>query len=103
MRHYDDYIRNGYGLVKESIDPLGEAALAAMQEAVEAENNRVAFRLTPGQIIFGQNTQIAHGRNGLQDPSIDTDDGRLLLRYWLRNDGGIALDGVPEEIPAQTA
>lgn len=103
VRHYDDYIRNGYGLVKESIDPLGEAALAAMQEAVEAENNRVAFRLTPGQIIFGQNTQIAHGRNGLQDPSIDTDDGRLLLRYWLRNDGGIALDGVPEEIPAQTA
>lgn len=97
VRYYDDYIRNGYKLMEQDIDPLGEAALAAMQEAVEAEDNRVAFRLRPGQIIFGQNTQIAHGRNGFQDASVRTDDGRLLLRYWLRNDGGIALDGVPDD------
>ena len=103
VRYYDDYIRNGYRLVEESIDPLGEAALAAMQEAVEAEDNRVAFRLCPGQIIFGQNTQIAHGRNGFRDASVRTEDGRLLLRYWLRNEGGIALDGVPEETPVQSA
>lgn len=103
VRYYDDYIRNGYKLVQQDIDPLGQAALAAMQEAVEAEDNRVAFRLRPGQIIFGQNTQIAHGRNGFQDASVRPDVGRLLLRYWLRNDGGIALDGVPDEAGALSA
>lgn len=94
-RYYDDYIRNGYRLMEEKIDPAGEAALAAMQEAVEAAENRIAFHLQPGQIICAQNMQIAHGRTGFRDPSVETAGGRLLLRYWLRTEGGIELDGVP--------
>lgn len=96
VRYYDDYIRNGYRLMKEEIDPAGQAALKAMQEAVEALDNRISFRLRPGQVICAQNMQIAHGRNGFSDPSVETEGGRLLLRYWLRTEGGIALDGVPE-------
>lgn len=94
-RYYDDYIRKGYGLMKEEIDPAGQAALAAMQQAVEAPDNRIAFRLKPGQVICAQNMQIAHGRTGFTDPSVKTEGGRLLLRYWLRKEGGLALDGAP--------
>ena len=96
-RYYDDYIRNGYRLMKEEIDPAGQAALAAMQVAVEAPDNRIAFRLRPGQVICAQNMQIAHGRTGFSDPSVKTAGGRLLLRYWLRKEGGLALDGAPDQ------
>ncbi len=96
-RYYDDYIPNGYRLMNEDIDPLGLEALAALREAVEASVNRVAFRLAPGQIIFGQNMNIVHGRTGFQDPAAKTEGGRLLLRYWLRVDGCIQLEGVPTE------
>ena len=94
-RYYDDYIRNGYGLMNEEIDPAGAAALDAMCAAVEAPENHIVFRIQPGQVICAQNQQIAHGRTGFRDPSVKTAGGRLLLRYWLRNEGGIALDGVP--------
>lgn len=95
VRYYDDYIRNGYKLMGEDIDPAGLDALAAMQEAVEAYENRIAFRLQPGELVFGQNMHIAHGRTGFRDPAVKTEGGRLLLRYWLRTEGGILLDGVP--------
>ena len=100
-RYYDDYIRNGYRLMKQQIDPLGEEALAALREIIEAPENRVAFRLQPGQIVFGQNMQIVHGRTGFRDPAVKTEGGRLLLRYWLRRDGGIQLDGVPALVAAE--
>ena len=95
--YYDDYIRNGYELMGKTLDPAGEAALAALQKAVEAPGNRVSFRLQPGQIIFGQNYYVVHGRTGFCDPGIKTEGGRLLLRYWLRSEGGIQLDGVVRE------
>jgi hypothetical protein len=98
VRYYDDYIRNGYRLMEQEIDPAGLGALAAMRDAVEADENRVAFRLQPGEIIFGQNMHVAHARTGFQDPSAGTEEGRLLLRYWLRIGGGIELDGVPEPV-----
>ena len=95
VRYYDDYIRNGYRLMEQDIDDAGLAALDAMRDAVEAADNRIAFRLRPGQLVFAQNMQIAHGRTGFRDPSVETEGGRLLLRYWLRTEGGIELDGVP--------
>ena len=84
--------------MNQEIDPAGLAALAAIQEAVEAADNRIAFRLSPGQVVCAQNMQIAHGRTGFRDPSIKTEGGRLLLRYWLRTGGGIELDGVPAPV-----
>tara|TARA_R110000868_G_scaffold1253_4_gene9682 strand:+ start:427 stop:1503 length:1077 start_codon:yes stop_codon:yes gene_type:complete len=99
-RYYDDYIRKGYGLMNDEIDAAGLAALEAMREAVESPQNQIEFRLQPGQMICAQNMQIAHGRTGFRDPSVKTEGGRLLLRYWLRKEGGIALDGVPEKLPA---
>lgn len=97
VRYYDDYIRNGYRLMNEEIDPAGIAALEALREAVEAPQNLMTFRLQPGQVICAQNMQIAHGRTGFRDPTVETEGGRLLLRYWLRKDGGIQLDGVPAQ------
>lgn len=100
MRYYDDYIRNGYRLMKQDIDPAGLAALDAMRETVESPDNLMSFRLQPGQVICAQNMQIAHGRTGFRDPTVETAGGRLLLRYWLRKQGGIELDGVPAGVAA---
>lgn len=100
VRYYDDYIRNGYRLMKQEIDPAGLAALEAMREAIEAPHNHLSFRLQPGQLVCAQNMQIAHGRTGFRDPSVKTKGGRLLLRYWLRTEGGIELDGVPSPTQA---
>lgn len=102
VRYYDDYIRNGYRLMNEDIDPAGIAALEAMREAIEAPQNLMTFRLQPGQVICAQNMRIAHGRTGFRDPSIKTEGGRLLLRYWLRKEGGIQLDGVRTDAKIST-
>jgi len=78
------YIQNGYRLMNAEIDPVGLDALEAMRDAVETADNRIEFRLAPGQIICAQIMQIAHGRTGFRDPSIETAGGGLLLRYWRR-------------------
>ena len=89
VRYYDDYIRNGYRLMQESLDALGSDALAAMRDFVEAPENCFEFRLDRGQIFFLNNHVIAHGRSAFVDtPSTD----RLLLRFWLRPHGGVAFE-----------
>ena len=89
VRYYDDYIRNGYRLMQESLDALGSDALAAMRDFVEAPENCFEFRLDRGQIFFLNNHLVAHGRSAFVDaPSTD----RLLLRFWLRPHGGVAFE-----------
>lgn len=97
VRYYDDYIRNGYRLMEEEIDPLGAEALKTMQQIVEAPERSIEFRLRPGQIVFAQNQMIAHGRTGFVDPA-EKDRKRLLLRFWLRISGGIQLEADPAPV-----
>lgn len=93
-RYYDDYIRNGQSLVQAALDEKGDAALAAMREVVEDPDNWIEFRLEPGQFEFVDNHLLAHSRTWFRDPEGTTNGrgGRLLLRFWLRNAGGIGLE-----------
>jgi len=95
VRYYDDYIRNGYGLMGAAIDDETENALRTMREIVEDPENWIEFRLEPGQIEFGQNRLIAHGRTAFHDAGTDAPSRRHLLRYWLRSEGGIELEAEP--------
>ena len=79
----------------EAIDDVTEHALRTMQAVAEAPENWIEFRLQPGQIEFGQNRLIAHGRTAFEDPDRDAASHRHLLRYWLRSVGGIELEAEP--------
>lgn len=97
-RYYDDYIRNGHRLMKDSLDADGVAALAAMRAVVELPEHNFEFRLEPGQIEFANNHLVAHSRSAFRDPNASK--GRHLLRLWLRHDGGIELE--PDNTLADT-
>lgn len=84
-RYYDDYVRNGYGLMQERIDEEGERALAALREYLESPENCFEFQLQPGQIFFLNNHRVAHARTAFTDAE---GADRLLLRFWLRPEGG---------------
>jgi hypothetical protein len=89
VRYYDDYIRKGHELMHEPLDARGAEALEAVREFVESPENCFEFTLERGQIFFLNNHLIAHGRTAF----VDTSSGeRLLLRFWLRPQGGIAFE-----------
>ncbi|MCG8361162.1 MAG: TauD/TfdA family dioxygenase [Kiloniellales bacterium] len=92
-RYYDDYLRNGQRLMAEPLTEADEAALQALRAILEAPENRIAFRLEPGQIAFFHNHRIAHARSAFEDGA--PQGGRLLLRLWVRERGGIAFEPAP--------
>jgi alpha-ketoglutarate-dependent taurine dioxygenase len=89
-RYYDDYVHKGHALAGEPLDPAGAAALEAMREVIEAEENRIEFHLERGQLLYVNNRQIAHSRTAFRD------DGarRHLMRFWNRDEGSPDLEGI---------
>lgn len=94
VRYYDDYIRNGYKLMDAALDEETSAALEAVRAIIESPENSVEFRLQPGQVLYGHNQLVAHGRSAFRDVEEKT-LGRHLLRFWLRSAGGIELEADP--------
>jgi alpha-ketoglutarate-dependent taurine dioxygenase len=88
-RYYDDYVRKGYALAGERLDQAGAAALEAMREVIEAEENWIEFRLERGQLLYVNNRQIAHSRTAFRDD----DARRHLMRFWNRDEGTPDLEG----------
>jgi hypothetical protein len=89
-RYYDDYVHKGYALAGEPLDRAGVAALDAMREAVDAEENWIEFHLESGQFLYVNNRQIAHSRTAFRDD----DAKRHLMRFWNRDEGSPDLEGV---------
>jgi alpha-ketoglutarate-dependent taurine dioxygenase len=93
-RYYDDYVRKGYILAGEPLDPPGAAALEAMREMVEAEDNWIEFHLDKGQFLYVNNRQLAHSRTAFRDD----DAKRHLMRFWNRDEGTPDLEGGRAEL-----
>jgi hypothetical protein len=91
VRYYDDYIRSGYKLIGAELDQEGVDALAAMQAIIDAPEHMLEFRLLPGQVLFCNNQIVAHGRSAFTETGA-TPRGRLLLRFWLRPQGGTGFE-----------
>jgi alpha-ketoglutarate-dependent taurine dioxygenase len=89
-RYYDDYVRQGYALAGEPLDRAGAAALEAMREVIEAEENWIELHLERGQFLYVNNRQIAHSRTAFRDD----DAKRHLMRFWNRDEGSPDLDGI---------
>jgi len=79
-------VKNGYALAGRSIDPLGAAALQALEDAMNAPGQAKAFWFEPGQIQFVNNRLIGHRRTAFRDWP-QPDRKRLLYRLWLRDWG----------------
>lgn len=77
---------NGQKLAGEALDDLGEAALAALEDAMNAPGMDVSFQFEPGQIQILDNRRIGHRRTGFEDWP-EPDRKRLLVRLWLRDRG----------------
>jgi hypothetical protein len=91
VRYYDDYVHSGYALMRKELDAEGAAALTAMQETIDSPEVFAEFRLVPGQILFCNNHLVAHGRSAFTEKGA-TPKGRLMLRFWLRPQGGIGFE-----------
>ncbi|MPY73076.1 MAG: hypothetical protein GEU87_02340 [Alphaproteobacteria bacterium] len=90
-RYYDDYVRQGHRLMDSPLDETTLAALDALKAEIEAPEHCFDFFLEPGQIEFVNNRLIAHARTRFEDTT-GSDQGRHLIRLWVRRTGGTALE-----------
>jgi len=70
--------------------PLPEReALDAFEEIAERDQNKLTFKLEPGDLLLTHNLTCLHKRSGFtNDP--DPDKARLMLRLWYNIPGGRA-------------
>ena len=62
-------------------------ALDAFEEIAEREQNKLTFKLKPGDLLLTHNLTCLHKRSGFtNDP--DPDKSRLMLRLWYNIPGG---------------
>ena len=85
-------IFNGYAMRGEAMDERGVAALAALKRAFQRPELGFDFFMSAGQIQFVDNLGICHRRTGFVDAE-EPGQKRLLMRIWLRNEGGVGYDG----------
>ena len=90
-RYYDDYVKQGHRLMRSPLDDRMLAALDALRAAIETPAHCFDFYLTPGQIEFVNNRVVAHARTRFENAN-GADQGRHLIRLWVRRTGGTALD-----------
>ena len=77
---------NGYKLAGAELDSDGAAAIAALEEVMNAPGMGVDFHFKPGEMQFLDNRRIGHRRTGFEDWP-EAERKRLLVRLWLRNEG----------------
>ncbi len=92
-RCYNDYIVNGHHIMGEPLDSIGQAALAALEAAIQHPGLALEFQLEAGQIEFVNNHLLAHSRTAFDDDT-EAGPGRLLLRLWTRSGPDFGLEGV---------
>lgn len=90
-RYYEDYVLKGQSLAGEPLDAAGTAALVALREVLDAQDQWVEFRIEKGQLQYLNNRRFAHSRTGF----VDRGEGRRrhMLRFWNREEGTIQLEG----------
>jgi alpha-ketoglutarate-dependent taurine dioxygenase len=77
---------NGYKLAGATLDAEGAAAIAALEEVMNAPDMGVDFHFKLGEMQFLDNRRIGHRRTGFEDWP-EPERKRLLVRLWLRDEG----------------
>lgn len=85
-------VKNGQQMAGAPLDPLGKAALDALDEVMARRDMTVDFHFEAGQMQFVNNRRIAHKRTGFRDWP-EPERKRHLVRLWLRNRGRVFYNG----------
>jgi hypothetical protein len=95
VRYYDDYVRQGHRMMNAPLDEATQTALDALRAEIETPEHCFDFFLSPGQMEFVNNRTIAHARTRFEATGGNADEGRHLIRLWVRRTGGVALESKP--------
>ena len=85
-------VKNGQRMAGVPLDPMGKAALDALDEVMARRDMTVDFHFEAGQMQFVNNRRIAHMRTGFRDWP-EPERKRHLVRLWLRNKGRAFYNG----------
>lgn len=94
-RHYIDYAQRS-----DEIPRLTEKQIEALDlmDALCADPAfHLAFEMSPGDMVVGNNFTTLHARTAYKDMGPTTGDKRHMLRLWLGVPGGVALPPAFEE------
>jgi len=90
LRYMRYWIERGHARVGEPLDSEATAAFDALDTALEDPRNVLRFRMEAGDLLFIDNTTVAHDRDAFVD---DPDEPRLMLRLWLSRPMGEPAQG----------
>ena len=80
FRYMRFWIERGHARCGEPLDADTLAALDALDAALTAPETALTFRMKPGDMLFIDNTTLAHDRDAYRDAP---NGGRLMVRMWL--------------------
>ena len=80
FRYMRFWIERGHARIDDPLDPSAIAAFDALDAALEDPAHVLAFRMSRGDLLFVDNTTIAHDRDAYRD---DPEAPRLLIRLWI--------------------
>lgn len=80
FRYMRYWIERGHDRAGEPLDIEGRAAINALDAELSAPEHVLSFRMSSGEMLFLDNTLVAHDRDAYED---DPTAPRLMLRLWL--------------------
>lgn len=80
LRYMRYWIERGHERVGEPLDDEARAAFDALDAELAAPENVLVFRMSSKEMLFIDNTLVAHDRDAYED---DPSSPRLMLRLWL--------------------
>jgi alpha-ketoglutarate-dependent taurine dioxygenase len=80
LRYMRYWIERGHERAGERLDEEATRAFDALDAALSDPAHVVSFRMAPGDLLFIDNTTVAHDRDAYEE---DPDQPRLMLRLWL--------------------
>lgn len=90
LRYMRFWIERGHERCGEPLDVEAFRAFDALDTALSDPAHVLSFRMEPGDILFVDNTLVAHDREAYaEDPA----SPRLMLRLWLDAHTRVGLDG----------
>ena len=80
LRYMRYWIEKGHARVGEPLDPVDLEAFDALDAALESPDHVLEFRMTAGDLLFIDNTTVAHDREAYEDDALAP---RQMIRLWL--------------------
>tara|TARA_B100000427_G_C15502558_1_gene592629 strand:- start:735 stop:1760 length:1026 start_codon:yes stop_codon:yes gene_type:complete len=94
-RHYIEYAQRSEEIPR--LTPLQIEALDLLDKLCHDPKFHMAFEMSPGDLVVGNNFTTLHARTAYKDPDTTSGDKRHMLRLWLGIEEGVPLPPVFQE------